>query len=312
MGSSSSSRFDGRIPRSASSRRDRSPPDSDAHLLEHVVAAEQEPREVAAGLAGRDRDRLEDRVEDRRAGDRRVAELREVRGRDVVPERDRAVEGGQVARDRAQQRRLAGAVGPHDPDPLPALRGEERRAGHGHGLRPRRSRRAAAPRDPAGSRPRGPRAGSPSRPSARDRRRGRCPAASAPCPPSASRRAARAASRASPRARASSRACAGSGSAGRARSRARSRPRATRTPAPPGRRAPRAGGGTTSSRRGTPSGAGRAAPRRGTRSRRGTPGRARRRGAPRPGGAGAPRAIRSRRCPGGWSARRGGAGPGRR
>ena len=30
-----------------------------AHLLERVVAAEQEPREVAARLAGRDRHRLE-------------------------------------------------------------------------------------------------------------------------------------------------------------------------------------------------------------------------------------------------------------
>ena len=51
VGSSSSSRFDGRIPSSASSSRDRSPPDSEPDLLEHVVAAEQEPREVAARLA---------------------------------------------------------------------------------------------------------------------------------------------------------------------------------------------------------------------------------------------------------------------
>ena len=43
--------------------------------------------------------------------------------------------GGRSAGDRPQQRRLAGAVGPDDADPLPALRGEERRGRHGHGLR---------------------------------------------------------------------------------------------------------------------------------------------------------------------------------
>ena len=86
VGSSRRSRFDGRIPSSASSSRDRSPPDSDADLLEHVVAAEQEAGEIAACLAGRDRDRLEQRVEDGRARDRRAAELGEVAELDVVAE----------------------------------------------------------------------------------------------------------------------------------------------------------------------------------------------------------------------------------
>ena len=70
--------MDGRIPSSASSSRDRSPPESDPDLLEHVVAAEQEPGEVAARLAGGHRDRLEDRLEDRGAGDRGVAQLGEI------------------------------------------------------------------------------------------------------------------------------------------------------------------------------------------------------------------------------------------
>jgi hypothetical protein len=39
-------------------------------LLEHVVAPEQEAGKVPAGLAGRDRDRREERVEDRVARDR--------------------------------------------------------------------------------------------------------------------------------------------------------------------------------------------------------------------------------------------------
>ena len=68
VGSSSSSRLAGMIPSSASSSRDRSPPDSVADLLEHVVAAEQEAGQVAARLARRDRDRLEERVEDGRPG----------------------------------------------------------------------------------------------------------------------------------------------------------------------------------------------------------------------------------------------------
>ena len=41
-------------------------------LLERVVAAEQEAGEVAARLAGRDRDRLEERIEHGRPGDRRA------------------------------------------------------------------------------------------------------------------------------------------------------------------------------------------------------------------------------------------------
>jgi hypothetical protein len=42
---------------------------------------------------------------------------------DRIPEADRAVERRQVAGDRPEQRRLAGAVRPDDPDPLPALGG---------------------------------------------------------------------------------------------------------------------------------------------------------------------------------------------
>ncbi len=78
-----------------------------------------------------------------------------------------------------------------------------------------------------------------------------------------------------------------------------------------GGRAP-AGGRTPSSRPGTRPGGGRAAPRSGSPSRRGRRGRARRprsrRGVDEP----LPRATRSPPGPGGWSARRAGAGRGRR
>ena len=88
-------------------------------LLEHVVAAEQEPGEVAARLAGRDRDRLEDARRGRsRRGSRRRAAGRGTPGWTLWPKRDRPVERRQVARDRPQERRLAGAVRPDDPDPL--------------------------------------------------------------------------------------------------------------------------------------------------------------------------------------------------
>ena len=104
-------------------------------LLEHVVAPEQEAGEVAACLAGRDGDRLEDRVDHGRARDRRVTQLGEVRRGHLVAERHDAVERRQVAGDRPQERRLAGPVGTDDADPLPALGGEERRRGDRHGLR---------------------------------------------------------------------------------------------------------------------------------------------------------------------------------
>ena len=117
------------IPSSASSSRERSPPRQRAHLLERVVAPEQEPGEVAARLAGRDRDRLEERVEHGRARDRRPAELGEVADRDAAADRQDAVERRQLAGDRPQQRRLARAVRPDDADPLAALGGEERDAG---------------------------------------------------------------------------------------------------------------------------------------------------------------------------------------
>ena len=55
VGSSSSSRLDGWMPSSASSSRERSPPDSERTSLNDVVAAEQEPREVRARLAGASR-----------------------------------------------------------------------------------------------------------------------------------------------------------------------------------------------------------------------------------------------------------------
>ena len=119
-----------------------------ADLLEHVVAAEQEPGEVPAGLAGGDRDRLEDGVEDGRARDRGVAQLGEVGGLHVVAEGDRPVERRQVARDRPQQRRLARAVRPDDADPLAALR----RRGTGS-ARPSRARSASEPSGRSAPRP---------------------------------------------------------------------------------------------------------------------------------------------------------------
>ena len=61
-----------------------------------------------------------------------ATQLGEVAELGVVAEREGAVERRQVAGDRAQERRLAGAVRADDPDPLAALGGEERGAGH-HG-----------------------------------------------------------------------------------------------------------------------------------------------------------------------------------
>ena len=130
-----------------------------ADLLERVVAAEQEPREVArAPRPASTGIRLEQRVEDRRPGDRRVAQLGEVADLDRVAEDDRAVERRQVAGDRPQQRRLAGPVRPDDPDPLAALGGEERRPCDQLRLRWPVSRPAPSRRARAGSRRRGPRA----------------------------------------------------------------------------------------------------------------------------------------------------------
>ncbi len=98
-------------------------------LLERVVAPEQEPGQVAARLAGRDRDRLEDRVEHGGAGDRRPAELGEVADRHAATEGQDAVERGQLAGHRPEQGRLAGAIRADDADPIPALGGEERHPG---------------------------------------------------------------------------------------------------------------------------------------------------------------------------------------
>ena len=55
-------------------------------FLEHVVAAEQEAGQVAARRALSQRHLVEERVEDRRAGDRRVAELGQVGELDVLAE----------------------------------------------------------------------------------------------------------------------------------------------------------------------------------------------------------------------------------
>ena len=284
------------IPRIASSRRERSPPERRADLLEGVVAAEQEAGQVAARLAGRHRDLAEQRVEDRLAVERVVADLGEVPKLDVGPELEPAVAGRELAGDRPQQGGLAGAVGPDDADPLAPRRVEADRRG-----RPR-VRRGGPPRGPPG-------AGRP-RPNAGRACRGHGPGAAPD----------RSVGSVDPV------------EAGQARLvlvhlpvlalapvrlDQRLLPRDLRLArlgllGAAGRRAPRAGGRRRSSRRGRRSGAGRGAPRRGSRSRRGRPGRARR-PAGRPGAAGpAPPATRAPRGPGGSSARRGGAGPGPR
>ena len=126
----------------------------EADLLEHVVALEQEPGEIAAGLAGGDRHRPEDRVEHRRARDRRVAQLGEVADLDRVAEAQPAVERLEVAGDRAQQGRLAGPVRTDDADPLAARRGQPRGAGDRHRAR-RHGRHLVAVSSTSGRRPGG-------------------------------------------------------------------------------------------------------------------------------------------------------------
>ena len=97
-----------------------------ANLLERVVATKQETRKVRARLAGRHRDRIEQRIDHGRAGDPGPAQLCQVANLDGVAERQRAIDRRQVTRDRPEQGRFAGTVWPHDPDPIPALRREER------------------------------------------------------------------------------------------------------------------------------------------------------------------------------------------
>ena len=172
MGSSSSSRFDGWIPSSASSSRDRSPPDSERTSLNTSSPRNRNRARYARASPGRDGDRVEQRIEDGRARDRRAAQLGEVAELDGVARSvNDAVERRQVARDRAQQRGLAGAVRPDDADPVAALRGQERHARDDLRLRGGLAVRAngAAPRKVADgqvldadddlARPRGPAAG---------------------------------------------------------------------------------------------------------------------------------------------------------
>ena len=251
-------------------------------LLGDVVAAEQEAGEVRARLARRDRDGLEQRIEDGRARDGRLAQLGEVAELDVVAERDatRRAAG-------APQRSCAGAWS------CPRRSARRCRSGRRAGRRGTAHARRRAARS-RGSRPR------PGRPGPADTRR-RCPRRGRRSRRSASARRPRAprsgiaslrrlpaprharpgAARAVPRARASWRTCDGCGSAGRAPARGRSlglglgvleRPRvALLALAVVG----------ACSRRGTRSAGGRGAPRSGSRSRRGTPGHAMRPGATR-------------------------------
>ena len=100
-----------------------------ADLLERVVASEQEPRQVAARLAGGHRSRLEDGVDHCRSRKAGGAQLGQVAELDPMAELDRAIERRQLARDRPQQGRLPCPVRAHDPDPLAAPGREERRPG---------------------------------------------------------------------------------------------------------------------------------------------------------------------------------------
>ena len=109
------------------------------HLLERIVPAKQEPGEVPTRLARRDRDRLEERVQDRRARDGRAAQLGEIADLRRVAEREPAVERREIARDRPEQRRLPCPIRPDDPDPIAPLRGDERDPRHPVGDRRRRA-----------------------------------------------------------------------------------------------------------------------------------------------------------------------------
>ena len=71
VGSSSSSRFDAWMPEQRQLEPRPLPARQQPDLLERVVAPEQEPRQVAARLAGRDRGRLEQRIEHGRPRDAR-------------------------------------------------------------------------------------------------------------------------------------------------------------------------------------------------------------------------------------------------
>ena len=97
----------------------------EAHFLERIVAAEQEPREVRACLAIRDAGHLKHGVQHGRSRDPGGPELREVAELDAVAEDDIPVQGREVARHRPKECRLAGTVRTHDPDPVPPLRRQE-------------------------------------------------------------------------------------------------------------------------------------------------------------------------------------------
>jgi hypothetical protein len=81
-----------------------------AHLLEDIVAPEEEAGEVAAGLAGRHRDLVEEGLEDGLADERVGPHLGEVAELDVGPEGEAPVPRRQLAGDHPEERGLPGPV----------------------------------------------------------------------------------------------------------------------------------------------------------------------------------------------------------
>ena len=100
--------------------------------LLHVVTAEQEARQVGPRSAGRHGRCGKERVEHRGPAHGAIAQLREVAGHDVPSDSYEALEGRQLTGDGSQQRRLAGAVRPDQPDAIAASSFQATDSGDGH------------------------------------------------------------------------------------------------------------------------------------------------------------------------------------
>ncbi len=88
------------------------------HGLEHILTPEQEAGQVGPGRSVLDPAGGQDGVHDRRARDGRLPDLGQIPRLDVAAQTHEPIERRQDASDGPQERRLARAIRPHDPDTL--------------------------------------------------------------------------------------------------------------------------------------------------------------------------------------------------